>query len=391
MKGATDLTLAIPTTSAGSTSCEMDYDRDKTRRRRTVCSRLCDQYRYVKFCLRSLTYNYFTNSGTVVDTCMEPAFWLVNHVTRYMGPLMVILVIILTSTVVSVVYICILPRCLAQETYLQLAFHLTFGHWLLVNIIFHYYKGVRTPPGYPPQIVSDTGVATICKKCIAPKPPRTHHCSICNKCILKMDHHCPWINNCVGHYNYRYFIMFCIYMWVGTLYICVSAWPLFREEFFDAQKTFDSLLAGSLFFTMLHSYNIAKQNKTDALLERVSSLSNSESAYHKAVVFQFIVCFSVLIALGVLTTWHVRLICRGETSIEKHINDSERARLKKVNVIYRNPYNFGVKENWRKLLGLYGGRSFWRHTLLPSSHPPEHDGTRWESQVTPGYVPTELA
>lgn len=37
---------------------------------------------------------------------------------------------------------------------------------------------------------------SICKKCIAPKPPRTHHCSVCNRCVLKMDHHCrilqPW-------------------------------------------------------------------------------------------------------------------------------------------------------------------------------------------------------
>lgn len=31
---------------------------------------------------------------------------------------------------------------------------------------------------------------SICKKCIAPKPPRTHHCSVCAKCVLKMDHHC---------------------------------------------------------------------------------------------------------------------------------------------------------------------------------------------------------
>lgn len=30
----------------------------------------------------------------------------------------------------------------------------------------------------------------ICKKCDYPKPPRTHHCSVCKKCILKMDHHC---------------------------------------------------------------------------------------------------------------------------------------------------------------------------------------------------------
>ena len=33
-------------------------------------------------------------------------------------------------------------------------------------------------------------VVSICKKCISPKPPRSHHCSVCNKCVLKMDHHC---------------------------------------------------------------------------------------------------------------------------------------------------------------------------------------------------------
>ena len=86
MKGPQDLTINIPATPQGSPPHEMDYDTDKTRRRRSVCSRLCDQYRYAKFCLRSLTYNYFTNSGTVIDACMEPAFWLVNHVTKYMGP-----------------------------------------------------------------------------------------------------------------------------------------------------------------------------------------------------------------------------------------------------------------------------------------------------------------
>ncbi len=47
-----------------------------------------------------------------------------------------------------------------------------------------------------------------CKKCLAHKPPRTHHCSICNRCVLKMDHHCPWVNNCVGHFNYKYFVLF---------------------------------------------------------------------------------------------------------------------------------------------------------------------------------------
>ena len=44
------------------------------------------------------------------------------------------------------------------------------------------------------------------------RPPRAHHCRICKHCIRRMDHHCPWINNCVGEKNQKYFIQFL--MWV---------------------------------------------------------------------------------------------------------------------------------------------------------------------------------
>lgn len=50
-----------------------------------------------------------------------------------------------------------------------------------------------------------------CKKCELPKPQRTHHCSTCNKCVIRFDHHCPTIGNCVGLYNMKGFILTSVY------------------------------------------------------------------------------------------------------------------------------------------------------------------------------------
>jgi palmitoyltransferase len=57
-----------------------------------------------------------------------------------------------------------------------------------------------------------------CKKCETVKPPRAHHCNHgCEVCILKMDHHCPWIANCVGFRNHGYFLRYVWYCWLTAV------------------------------------------------------------------------------------------------------------------------------------------------------------------------------
>ena len=51
------------------------------------------------------------------------------------------------------------------------------------------------------------------------KPPRAHCCRECGFCVFKMDHHCPWVNNCVGHRNMKYFLQFVIYICISSAYL----------------------------------------------------------------------------------------------------------------------------------------------------------------------------
>ena len=101
-------------------------------------------------------------------------------------------------------------------------------------------------------------------------------------------------------------------------------------------------------------------------------------AAHNAVMFEFYVSLAIVVGIGALMSWHVLLITRAETSIEQHVNKEMRKQYARDGRTYRNPYDLGPAQNWRRFLGLdQPGRTFLRHVLFPSSHSPTGDGLTW--------------
>nr|XP_055032498.1 palmitoyltransferase ZDHHC16B [Misgurnus anguillicaudatus] len=321
----------------------------KGRRKRQ--SRIRDLWNYGKIILKSLYYNILTNSDTALDCAFEPIYWLVDNLTRWFGVVFVFLVISLTSSVVIIVYLCVLPVILSTYATHWILWHLCYGHWNLIMVVFHYYKAITTLPGAPPQERNDIPAVTICKKCIIPKPARTHHCSICNRCILKMDHHCPWLNNCVGHFNHRYFFSFCLYMTMGCIYCSVTT----KDMFLDAYNAVENY-----YQTPAPAY------------------THQEGMVYKSLIYLWVLTSSVAFALGGLTLWHAVLITRGETSVERHINRKERKRLRLKGKWFRNPYHHGKINNWKMLFAVEKPSHWLTRVLLPSTHLPHGDGLTWD-------------
>ncbi|KAH9260400.1 hypothetical protein BASA81_001570 [Batrachochytrium salamandrivorans] len=234
-----------------------------------------------------------------------------------------------------------------------------FGLWLLFNIMFNWYMGFKTDPGRAPLVLSKPNHGeeeenAFCQKCDCVKPTKAHHCHVCKRCVLGFDHHCPWFNNCIGFFNYRYFISTLFYLLVGCLYVFLLA-------------------VGKL------------------------GVHNRRREAPQAF-FVLVLSLSVSFAVGVLLAWHLYLVLSGQATIdfyqrrmERDDTSAARATLlrrkrKKMSVFYwmclrqkpalpRNDFDLGPERNWERV---FGTKSVIR-SLLPSFRPPAGDGVHWQT------------
>lgn len=152
-----------------------------------------------------------------------------------------------------------------------------------------------------------------CKVCNIYRPPRSSHCLVCDNCVEKFDHHCPWIGQCIGLRNYRYFLTFLATDLALFLYILVMSFKRIKQKLHGGDGVgMMVLVRDSPQILVLATFSIAA------------------------------VCF-----LGVLCSYHAYIITTNQTAFENFHQDQS--------LNSRNPYNKGILKNIKE--GLLSSQS----------------------------------
>uniref|UniRef100_K3W6G6 Palmitoyltransferase n=1 Tax=Globisporangium ultimum (strain ATCC 200006 / CBS 805.95 / DAOM BR144) TaxID=431595 RepID=K3W6G6_GLOUD len=177
---------------------------------------------------------------------------------------------------------------------------------LMAQLLLQYSLAVWSNPGYVTFIPATRAPATdaaydgdTCKKCAHVKPERAHHCRVCRTCVLEMDHHCPWINNCVGLYNYRFFWLLLMYLWISCMYASSISWEPFRH--------------------VLHTQRLKYYNRNSS---NVFAQDLAQRLQNVLILFSFLVTSTLGVVLFGYWTWHFYLVFSQQTTIEFAIRRS---------------------------------------------------------------------
>lgn len=161
------------------------------------------------------------------------------------------------------------------------------------------------------QEMKKTGERRHCKWCGKYKPDRCHHCRVCKTCILKMDHHCPWIYNCVGFGNYKYFFLLLLYSVLDCHFILWTMAESVKKCLFDPdtplQIMFFTFFGETLAFFLavlttvfwaFHVWLMLKAMTTIEFCEKSLPKKDSEKWAYDASVYDLGVLGNVRAVLG---------------------------------------------------------------------------------------------